>query len=150
MSNRTLLVVSVLATILGAVLLGAALLAACGGDEQVADPFVGTWREVGDATGTPVIIAKTNDDYVATVVYRGPDDKAASPRPAVSIPLTKDGDKLVGTYESPSGSLRLEITYLPDSGHTTWANSRTPDGPLNAPDELEKVSESTTIPSSAP
>jgi hypothetical protein len=131
------------------------LLVGCGGTKAAADPFVGTWCEPGYQTQTssttPLIIAKTQDGYVATFVFWGPEEKPASPRPTLAMPLTRQGDKLVGTYKVPGvGDLRAEVGYLPQSGHLTWSNSRTPDGPMNKPDEMVKVSESTAIPTESP
>ena len=120
----------------------------CGDDSQRADPFVGTWRQSpgsGPNAQTPLIIAKSGDHYVATIVYWGPGDEPASPRPTVAIEMTRSGNTLSGTFGSDP-TLRAQIVYVPETGHLTWANSRTPDGPLNAPDELVKVSSGTAYP----
>ncbi len=126
------------------------LLAGCGGGKAAVDPFVGTWREVG-AGGkpeqTPLIITKTQDGYLATIVYWGPSPLPASPRPTFAFPLTRQGDKLLGTYKGGNGSVRTELTYLPASGHMTWANSRTAEGPVINPTEMVKVSSGTAYPS---
>ena len=60
----------------------------------------------------------------------------------------RQGDKLLGTFGADE--LRVEIAYVPTSGRLTWANSRTPDGPLNAPSDLVKVSDSTELPTPSP
>jgi hypothetical protein len=126
------------------------LLAGCGGGKAAVDPLVGTWRELG-AGGkpeqTPLIITRTQGGYLATVVFWGPELRPASPRPTFAFPLTRQGDKLLGTYKAGNVSARVEMTYLPASGHMTWANSRTPDGPLNKPTEMVKVSSGTAYPS---
>lgn len=102
-------------------------LAACGGDKPESDQFVGTWREQeadGTLGQTPIVITKSGDGYVATVVYWGSGVKPASPRPTLAISMRRQGDKLTGTL-SDDPRLRFEIVYLPDSGKATFANSRT-------------------------
>jgi len=131
-------------------------LASRGDIETDQDPLVGTWRQQSidpQTSMAPLIITKTPDGYLGTVVFWGPDETPASPRPTIAIPLTRDGDKLLGRYpEMPgafgSGRLRVEITILPESGHLTWANSRTEDGPLDTPIEMVKVSDGTAYPTS--
>lgn len=142
--------------ILGAVLLMASpvcvpLLAGCGASRATPDPLVGTWRPVtpsGTPGSPPLIITKAKEGYLATLVYWGPEQKPASPRPTMAIPLARHGDKLVGTYEVAGlGKVRLEIDYLPQSGRLTWANSKTPNGPLiKDPGMFAKVSGGTAYP----
>ena len=128
------------------------LLAGCGGGKAAADPFVGTWRQLG-AGGkpeqTPLIITKTQDRYLARAVLWGSGLQPASSqgRLALAFPLTRKGDKLVGTYRAGDVNTRTEMIYLPASGHMTWANSLTPNGPLNKPTEMVKVSSGTAYPS---
>jgi hypothetical protein len=129
--------------------LAVALLAGCGGGKAAVDPFVGTWRQLG-AGGKPettlLIITKTQDGYLATTVYWGPSPQPVSPRPTFAFPLTRQGDKLVGTYTGGDGRVRTEMAYLPASGHMTWVNSGTAEGPLVNPTEMVKVSSGTAYP----
>jgi hypothetical protein len=136
-----------LLVIVAAVSLLSTLAAACGGDDIASDPFVGTWRvqeRDGSMGQTPIVITKTDEGYLATFVYWGSGMKPASPRPTLPIRMERSGNFLVGTFGEPA--LRAEIAYQPESDKATWANSRTPDGPLNKPDLLVKVSEGTAYP----
>ena len=100
---------------------------------------MGRWQRPNDSAPNPIIISKDGDRYVVTIAL-----------PSVNAPLaaTRQGDKLVGTVGK--SKLRFEVVYLPQSGHLTWANSRTPDGPLNKPGEMTKVSDSTALPTPSP
>jgi hypothetical protein len=126
------------------------LLAGCGRAAQPKDPFVGTWRQWpghGPNAQTPVVITKSGSSYVATVVFwGGASDKPASPRPVVPITMTRHSDVLTGTFMQGTQTLRARIIYLPNSGHLTFTNSRTPTGPFNRPDVFVKVSEGTVYP----
>ena len=116
------------------------LAAGCGSATAPAtDPFVGTWHESSDPTSNAIIIAKTSDGYLLTI---------ALPSANGSLPATRGGDTLSGTFGQ--AKLRFEAVYLPASGHLTWANSRTADGPLNKPTELTKTSDSTALPTPQP
>ena len=99
------------------------------------DPFVGRWQEPKDTAPNPIVISKSGDQYVVTI---------ALPSVNAPLPATRQDDKLVGTFGDEK--LRFEVVYLPQSGHLTWANSRTPQGPLNKPTEMTKVSDSTDLP----
>jgi hypothetical protein len=116
-----------------ALLVAALLVAGCGAD-KAPDPFVGTWSEPGDANPNPIIIAKVGDGYLVTI---------ALPSTNVSLPATREGNTLSGTVGKDN--LRFEVVYL-SSGHLTFANSGTPDGPLNKPTEMTKTSDSTALP----
>ena len=116
------------------VLLAAGALAAGCGSDKAKDPFVGTWHEVGDQSSTALIIARGSGGYVVTIAL--PSENAA-------VPGTRQGDTLSGIVGK---NLRFEVVYLSSSGHLTWANSRTPDGPLNKPTEMTKTSDSTALP----
>lgn len=125
------------------------LLAGCGSGKVAVDPLVGSWRVLaagGSPEQTPLIITKTGDGYVATTVYWGPSQLPASPRPVLAFPLTRQGDTLAGTYRMGDVDVRAQIIYVPASGHITWANSQTPNGPLDKPTEMAKVSGSTAYP----
>jgi hypothetical protein len=132
-------------------------LVACGG-KTASDPFVGTWCRQ-DANGqldrtTPLVITKSGDGYVATLVYWGIGQylglgTPASPLPTLPIRMQRHGDTLSGTFYGDSTRrtrLRAEIVYLPESGKATYANSRTADGPMNKPDTFVRVSHGTAYP----
>lgn len=130
----------------------APLLAGCGGGAattSAADPFIGTWKQVGWETATvasaPLVIAQGADGYIATFVFSMPGGHTTT----LEIPLVRQGDKLVGTFRANGHTLRAEVVYLPASGHITWANSKTLNGPLYKLDELVKTSGSTAIPTTS-
>ena len=134
-----------------AILIALAFLSACGSSAQT-DPFVGTWSLQpfrGRVMPEPVVIAKVADGYVATRYFRG-SVGPASPLPTPPIRLTRQGDKLIGTYKVDSDTFRLEIAYLPQTDELSWAYSPNPTGPLNNPLTAIRVSHATTIPTSSP
>jgi len=120
-----------------AVLVALAFVSACGDTAQT-DPFVGTWSLQpfhGRVMPELFVIAKVEDGYVAT---------RASPAPAIR--LTRQDDKLAGTYASGNDTFRLEIAYLSQTDELSWAYSPDPTGPLNNPLTAIRVSDATTTP----
>ena len=139
------------AAVVIASLVAVLLLAGCGSAQATPDPFLGTWRPQtpsGKPPGSPpMIITRAQAGYLVTVVYWGPGQEPASPRPTLAIPFTRHGDTLAGAYKVPGmGRLRAEIAYLPRSGQLAWANSSTPSGPLGKPVKWVKVSGGTAYP----
>jgi hypothetical protein len=124
------IVVAVLAVVAG-------VLSACGGEEP--DQFVGTWREPGNSTA--LVIAKTDDGYLGTLVF-----SQAQP----TVALTRDGDKLGGTMTIGVGDVAVEIIYRPQSGDITLSNATSPGGPMAKPVTLVKASTSTAIVTPSP
>ena len=123
------------------------LLVGCGKDSTSAEPFVGTWRDADSAGGTSLVIAKTHDGYLGTLVFAG-GLETASPRPTLALPLTRLGDKLVDA--GAEHQFGIVIVYLPDTGRLKFSNRKSPGGAWNKPVEMVKVSGSTTIPSQSP
>ncbi len=120
---------------------------ACGAKAEK-DSLVGTWRlwpGHGPDSQTPLIITKNGQDYVATVVYWGPGDEPASPRPTLPVSLKRSGDRLTGTFTKNGKTVRVTMLYEPASGHLTFANS-TRDGPMTKPAVFVKVSDGTAYP----
>lgn len=145
--KRAQLAVAVAAVVLG-VLAATLVLAGCGDDSKTADPFVGTWRETGVTSGTPLVIAETQGGYLGNFAFSG-GTEPASPRPTLSVPLTREGDKLTGTFDGPLGTVAVEIVWQPETGKLTWSNTA-PGGKMTTPMEMTKVSGSTAIPSQSP
>jgi len=111
------------------------------------DPFVGTWRVLPGHGQSAMVITRSGSGYVATIVFWGDvGDRPAHPRPVLPIPVTRRGNVLTGTYRSGSQTLRVQMAYQPSTGHLAWANSRTPNGPLNSREDLVKVSQGTAYP----
>ena len=130
---------------LAALLVLTAAVASCGGKP---DPLVGTWRSWpghGPRSQTPLIITKNGDGYVATLVFWGPGDQPASPRPTSSLSMKRSGDTLTGSWTTNGMTKRAEIRYDPSSGHLAVASSGPPDS-LSKPYVYVKVSESTAYP----
>jgi hypothetical protein len=134
-----------------AMLIAMAFLPACGRSAQ-ADPFVGTWSlqpSHGRVMPELFVIAKMADGYVATRFFKG-SVGPASPAPTPAIRLTRQGDRLVGTYMVGNDTFRLEIAYVPQKDELAWAYSPSPTGPLNNPLTAIRVSHATTIPPPSP
>lgn len=104
------------------------------------DEFVGTWRSQ-QAKGS-IVIAKTRSGYLGTFIFAG--------EPALSIPLTRDGDKLSGVEGTGVNAATATIVYLPASGHISWAWSYSHSYPYIEPRQMTKVSESTSPPTPSP
>ncbi len=111
------------------------------------DSFVGTWRQWpghGPGSQTPLVITKKGDGYVATIVYWGPGDTPASPRPILPISMTRSSNRLTGTFKINGISQHTEIVYEPTSGHLTFAQSGS--SPPAKPIVFVKVSDGTAYP----
>ena len=128
---RTVLVVLAVAGL-------AALLAGCG--ESAPDEFVGTWR-TPDGSPPDLVIAKTDEGYRATLVL-------AEAQPHCD--LTRVGEMLRGTMTVGVGDVAVEIVYQPQSGDVTWSNAIVPEGSMNAPSTMVRVSTSTAIVTPSP
>jgi len=119
-----------------------ASIAGCGSRNEP-DPFVGTWRQLDYRTmwSAPLIIARVQDGYLATLAF-----SQTQPQ----FPLTREGNDLVGTVKLGMGRVRVEVAYVPKSGHLAVRNAKSPGGPMSKPVEMTKVSNSTVIPSRSP
>jgi hypothetical protein len=130
-----------------ALLVIAAVVGSCG--KSAPDPLVGTWRLSpghGTSSQTPLTIAKQGNGYLATIVYWGPGDTPASPRPVLPFAMKRSGDRLTGTFTKNGTTVRAQIVYEPASRQLTFANS-TPDGAMSKPAVFVRVSTSTAYPS---
>jgi hypothetical protein len=129
-------------------LLIVAVLTGCGHAPTPKDPFVGTWREVDSTAATPLVIAKTEFVYLATfdVPYRFHLVFGAF---TVVMPLSRQGDRLVGQLSDFHGEFVAEIVPLPESGRLTFSQAM-PGVLAKKSQEMVKVSDSTVASSPSP
>lgn len=113
------------------------------GSRKAPDLFVGTWHQVdsGKSWAVPLVIAKVQGGYLVTLPF---------PEAQPQFQLVRHGNELVGTAKLGMGPARVEVTYLPKSGHLTLRNARSPGGPMSGPVEFVRISGSTAIPTRSP
>jgi hypothetical protein len=116
------------------------LLIGCGHTREPMDVLLGTWQS--DPQAPSLVIAKAPNGYLGTLVFQIPFKNKTT---TLAIPLSRNGDELVGTYTQTTGEVvEVVIGYDSATGRLTY---RSADNPVS---ELSRVSDSTSVPAPSP